>query len=116
MSQLKEILDRARDWMTNPNAEGWRHPENDAMILALYVRRLVGQVHEQNDRIAAAQHPDRKRRIPLPKPQDLCPSCGGSTWGRPILQEAAPNGDWHDYARRVCSDCKLIRCNPPGED
>jgi hypothetical protein len=116
MRHLKEILDRAHEYATSPNAEGWPEPENDAVVLSFYVRRLVRQVHNLNDRIAAAQHPNKKRRIPLPNPSDLCPLCAGSTWGRPNLQEEAPNGTWHDYSRRVCSECGLIRCNPPGEE
>jgi len=97
----KEILQRAWDTITKPEAEKpeWKNPKNDAINLALLVKRLVGDVHRYHKMV-----PEQMRH------DDLCPVCAGYTWGRPSGNDSAER----DYTRRMCSDCGEIRDEPPG--
>jgi hypothetical protein len=68
------------------------------MHLAFFISRLVAQVHELNKDVA--------------HPQDLCPICAGTTWGRPGRTTPSADGDTRDYTRRVCSECGHTRPEP----
>jgi len=84
------------------NDHVWPDQDKDAMYLALLVDALVDEKLELAERLNRYQ-PDSYR------PVDLCPCCGGSTWGRPAL-EGRPG---IDYKRRSCHVCGWVRDDPP---
>ncbi|GAF69341.1 unnamed protein product [marine sediment metagenome] len=70
---------------------------NDAITLGALARRLLWQLQQANEL--------------LKTPGDLCPTCGGYTWGRPF-GPPDENGDRNDFTRRRCSECYEERDNP----
>lgn len=82
---LKRIPASEIDWPLDQAQE-------DAMLMTLLAKSLVEDLHRLNA--------ERK------EPYDLCPICGGHTWGRP----GGPGTE--DFTQRQCHRCSHVRQDP----
>lgn len=103
---LAEILERAHQ-QSIPRNKPEPYPEaaQDAVVLGLFLRARIGDIKR-------AVECDNLR-ILTSGDGDVCPTCAGYTWGRPMLPDEREEKDRHDYSLRECHECCTVRNNPP---
>jgi len=99
---------KAFDARFKPDEEkpDWPEAKEDAIYLALMVETLIDEKQNALNLLHAIHEHTSA---------DMCPACGGCTWGRPMgdLFDVEENGDCHDYSKRECAVCRWVRPEPP---